>query len=161
MLSSSRHADSTDSLDFLSLSVPIGHRSRQALSITSHVHTATECLFLLISHYLCPSVKSIRERCLRVRPYFTTNDQYVFFVLLGWFVRWEVSARIVILYFQKLFKTGRSILIFFPIVLLKFLWCNHTIDHTRLQLERIPVFFYRRGHIFIWSLNCQLLSMRY
>ena len=54
----------------------------------------------------------IKERCLWVHSYFSSNVMYV---LLGWFARWEVVGRTVTVfvggYFKDLFKTGRSILV--------------------------------------------------
>ena len=42
----------------------------------------------------CPYAGSIGERCLLIRPCFFGSVPYILFVLLGWFVRWEVSGHV-------------------------------------------------------------------
>ena len=57
-------------------------------------HSDDDCNILLISqHWRIHVLMLIRQRCYCVRIYFSSNSPYALFVLLGCFVRWEVSGR--------------------------------------------------------------------
>ena len=75
--------------------------------------------FLLVVQYSHIRVKrSIGERRLWVRRYYSSSVLHVLFILFGWFQRWEVggcTATVLwVSYFQDLFNTVSSILMQFP-----------------------------------------------
>ena len=59
-------------------------------------------------------------------------------------------------YFQDLFKRASLCnfhLAFSPSILLRFRWCSHSVVLTWLQRGRIPILFYQKVQISIWSLT--------
>ena len=145
-----------DSLESLSTSALIGHYSWKVLWTALSVRTMLINVFAVLPSPLSP--------CLGVHwrtPFMSSSllPQHVLFVLLEWFVWWEVSGRTICFVqfkccFQGLFKTAYNIILsfsssFFPGVSLKSMWCNHTVVLTLLKLWRIPVLFYQRDQIYI------------
>ena len=96
--SSSSRTDSTDFLDSLSLSlslslsptVPIIHRLQQLFQTTSYVRIE---LKLVSSWWLVDTCTSMCRGSLRTSIMSCISVPHVFFVLLGGFLRWEVSGR--------------------------------------------------------------------
>ena len=75
----------------LYLSIYLSHRFRQVFQIE------IVNKFLLVSQYWHVHVKgSIRERRLWVRPCLSSSVPHALFVLLGWFLRREVSGRTIV-----------------------------------------------------------------
>ena len=113
-------------------------------------HPTMVCLYIGVHLWVC--------------SYVTTSAQYILFILIEWFVRWEVSARTA----ASLSDTATSrtcskqhvaflyssLLAFSPIASLMFRWCNHTEGPTQSQLGRIPVLFYQRDQASIWLTAC-------
>ena len=79
-------ADSIDSFDFLSPSVPIGHVLYAASSVSTELMYIRFWLVCNTGVFMGESTENVT--C------FSSSDQNVLLVLLGWFVRWEVSVRI-------------------------------------------------------------------
>ena len=102
---------------FLALSLSI-HPSWQVFQITSCVCTAGLNKFLPVNQY-CHSYVSgpVKEHCLRVNPLFSSSVLYVFFILLGWLWRWEVSSHTYSCFvgfcFEDFFKISCCILVSF------------------------------------------------
>ena len=112
-------ADSTEFFDSL-----FGHQSLSLIDFDGsswriqYPRTAYEYKSLLVGQHWCVHVLApTAELRWWVCPCFSSSAQRVFFVLIGWFVRWEASCCITSFVgccFQDLFKTTRSILVLFP-----------------------------------------------
>ena len=87
-------SDSKDFLDSLSPFVPIIHRSWHGLQTISSVRTELmQNNSQLVNQYCSVHVLGSIEECrFWVSPCFFSSVPFVLFVLLGWFVRWEVSG---------------------------------------------------------------------
>ena len=103
---------------------------------------ADKCKFLLLGqHWSVHVLEFIRVCHLWVCPYFTCSTPHVFFVLLGWFLRWEVDGHTVsVLYVaisricseQQATFLCDSHLAFSLGVLLKPTCCNYMVVFIRL-----------------------------
>ena len=94
----------------------------------------------------------VGERHLWFPPYFTGSAQYVLFILVGMFTRWEVSdcTTTVLLGIASRISSKQhttslcgSYLAFSPNILLKSKWCNCRLVLTVQNLGRIHVLFYQ------------------
>ena len=115
-----------------------------------------ECKYLLVGRHWCVHVQLSRGECSWwVFSYFTNSSQYV---LLGWFVRWEVSGRTTAVLLgavssicwkhpASFFCSSR--LVFSLSISQEFRHCNRTVVPTRLQTRRISVLFYQRSDFHI------------
>ena len=81
--SPSNHADSMEFADTISLSVPT------ILERFSWLHSVS----VQILCWTANTSASMSERCLWCHPYFFSSTQHVLFVLLEYFLRWEVNGR--------------------------------------------------------------------
>ena len=79
----------------------------------------------------------------------------VLIFLLYWFLRWEISGRTSVFFFQwcfiqEFFKIAQSILMYSPsICFIKSMWCMYTVVLAQAQLERTPVLFYLRVNLLL------------
>ena len=76
-----------------SSSIPIDHCSWQVLLTVTSVCTELMNVSFCWSATTGKFMYKILEENLWVHPYFTNSAQHVFFIFLGWFVRWKISGR--------------------------------------------------------------------
>ena len=112
----------------LSLSVPIIYNSQQIFSTASNVCTE---LMYVNRCWSANTRTSIRKRRLWDRLYFCSSNPHVLFILLGWFVRWEVSGRsaavLGVLLPGSFFKTTRYVVF---IIFFIHVFCQHPFKTT-------------------------------
>ena len=100
------------------------------------LHRADSCKFLLVNQHWCVYMqKFIGEYHLWVHPFFSSIGQYSLFILLGWFVKWELSGYITAVLWgaasriwseQQTVSLCSSYVTFSPNISLKSKWRNYT-----------------------------------
>ena len=105
----------------------------------------------------------IGECHLWVHPYFSNSGLHVLFILLEWFVRWDVSghtADILLGVASRIYSKQHitflfnSHLTFSSNILSAFMWCTHAEYRHSLCLEEIPFLFCLGHQISNWSITC-------
>ena len=126
----SSHADNTEFPDphslSLSLSLSLSHTHTHHSLLADPLdsiqcpHRVDVCKSLLIGRYWGVHLWSLWENVTHelVHPYFISRIQHVPFILIGCFVRREVSGRTTavlwFIFFQNLLKTARRIRVLYP-----------------------------------------------
>ena len=149
----------------LSPSAFIVHHSSQVLLTVSSVHAELMIISPCWSGNTGTS-KYMRECRLRFRNYFYGSALHIWFVLLGWFMRWKVSGWTVVLWgrFPEFFQNiayhscvGPTRL--FLHVFCKSRWCIHIVVLTQLLLGINPVLFYQLNNLSIAVDAFQMLKL--
>ena len=123
------------------------------------------CKSLLVSQHFCVhKLESSGEYHLWIHSYFSNSTLHVLFVLLVWFVRWEVSSCTAAVLWciasricskQPVVFLSSSHLVFSSSILLASIWCNRIVVLSQPHSGRNLISFYLRDNISIWSLTCQ------
>ena len=140
-------------------------RSSLTISLHASLSFTTPAMVLINASWSVNSGVSIWECRSRVCPYFSSGTLHVLFVLLAWFLRWEVSDYTVAI-LRGVASWGcskkhvpflySSHLAFSPSVALASWWCIHTVALIPPQLGRNHVLSYLGDQVSIWLLTCQL-----